>query len=136
MKSQVARKGRVYGGVYVWNFEAENLSDVHDGHRDIVDSLHHIDFTNEGNTDLSYEWDIRFELLGSTDKEVLIPRNDQGSGVVAPGQRVQIPGSLRVDVGPFRPGSVGFRGRTRLRIDGEKWFCREIEFPFHLAAGH
>lgn len=134
MKSQVARKGRVYGGVYVWNFEPENLHDVHDGHRDIVDSLHHIDFHNEGDVNLSYEWDIRFELLGSVEDEVFIRKDDSGSGSIDPGERVQIPGSLRVDVGQFRPGGVGFRGRTRLRIDGEKWFCREITFPFYLHA--
>lgn len=137
MKSDVERRGNVYGGVYVWGFEPENTNDLHDGKTNTATARHHIDFHNEGDTSLSYRWEIEFEVLGTEAHEVLQTKRSSGSGTIDAGEREQIAKSLSFNVAQWRPGTIGLRGRTRLYIDGETWDTgKETTHPLHLSAGH
>ena len=134
MRSDIARRSGVYGGVYVWDFESHshNVHDLHDGNTNIGTSKHHIDFTNESDTSKSYEWVTEFKLLGQQTDEIHIHRRATGGGSVGPGERIQTYKSHSVDVGPYRPDTIGLWGRTYLSVGGGEWEIEEETHPVYI----
>ena len=60
LDSDVGAGTDTWGGVFVWGFESWNTMDLHTGATDIAESDHYMSITNQRNTELSYDWKVRF----------------------------------------------------------------------------
>ena len=131
MDSDVHSIDDVHGGVFAYDIRP--INDLHDANTNTAESTHYFDFTNRTDRDLSYSWKTRFILLeNDEDDEVHEVPAKSDSGTISPGERVRFRKDMSMDVSGWRPGQVGFKARTRLKVAGEVWACADVFHPLYL----
>lgn len=112
-----------WGGVFVWGFESWNTIDLHTGATDIAESEHYMSITNQRNTELAYDWKVRFWVPPFGNR---FEYTDSGSGIVQPGATFDDSRSGSIDVGVLRPGWITLKGYSELNAGRDTWFAEDV----------
>ena len=123
LDSDVGAGTNTWGGAFVWGFEPWNTIDLHTGRTDIARSKHYMSVTNQRNSELSYDWKVRFWVPPFGNR---FEYKDSNYGNLRSGATFEVSRRGSIDVGLLRPGQITLKGYSELNAGGDTWFAEDI----------